>query len=448
MKNNTVGEVFTGVDGLGNYIQSLPEPDWMRETRMAALKRFNEVQWPDTAVEEWRRSDISSYDFNAYNMRGAKQSAVADPADPPKDAELAGSIRFEGPDAVATSLDSELAAQGVVFEPLSEFVLQNSANHSGSITKATKAVRDLIMDSINKADNKLKLWHYAGWTHGVVLYVPRFIEIKKSFVLDFLEDGDAVLSAPQIFVVLEEGARVEVIQRVHGADEGEVLLNESVDIHIGDGAACRYVALHNLNIDSSSFGTTLARIARDGHLHHGIAAFGSMFTKYRVDAELNGPGSDVLLDGIYYPAEDQHVDLRTVQTHFAPKCASHALYRGAIRDEAHGVYQGLIYVGEEGSETDAYLTNNNLLLNDGAQADSIPCLQIHTNDVKCSHGSTTGKLNRSEVFYLASRGFSPEEAEEILLQGFYEPIVARLPGAVQEEIRELIAERFVPVQTL
>ncbi|TVR89213.1 MAG: Fe-S cluster assembly protein SufD [Spirochaetaceae bacterium] len=448
MKNNTVGEVFTGVDGLGDYIGSLPEPDWMRETRLAALERFSTMDWPDTAVEEWRRSDISSYDFNAYNMRGAQQSAAADSADPQAEPDVAGRISFEGPDAVATSLDPDLASQGVIFEPLSEFVLQNSANHGGNMSKATRAVRDLIMDSVHKADNKLKLWHYAGWTHGVVLYVPRFMEIKNCFVLDFQESGDSVISAPQVFVVLEEGARVEVIQRVHGADEGVVLLNESVDIHIGDGAACKYVALHNLNIDSSSFGTTLARISRDGHLHHGIAAFGSMFTKFRVDAELNGPGSDVLLDGIYYPAEDQHVDLRTVQTHFAPKCASHALYRGAIRDEAHGVYQGLIYVGDEGSETDAYLTNNNLLLNDGAQADSIPCLQIHTNDVKCSHGSTTGKLNRNEVFYLASRGFSPEEAEEILLQGFFEPIVARLPGALQEEIRDLIAARFVPVDIL
>jgi len=447
MKNKAVGEAFTGVDGLANYIESLPDPDWMRETRLAALKRFREIDWPDTAEEEWRRSDISSYDFNAYTMRAAENS-TAPSADTPDELEEAGRIRFEGPDAVATSLAPELARQGVVFEPLSEFVLQDSTNHGGSIAKATKAVRDLIMDSVNKADNKLKLWHYAGWTHGVVLYVPRFIEIKNSFVLDFQEDGESVLSAPQIFVVLEEGARVEVIQRVHGAEEGEVLLNESVDIHIGDGAACKYVALHNLNIDSSSFGTTLARIARDGYLHHGIAAFGSMFTKYRVDAELNGPGSDVLLDGIYYPAEDQHVDLRTVQTHFAPKGSSHALYRGAIRDEAHGVYQGLIYVGEEGVETDAYLTNNNLLLNDGAQADSIPCLQIHTNDVKCSHGSTTGKLNRSEVFYLASRGFSLEEAEEILLQGFFEPIVARLPGDVQEEVRDLIAARFVPVEIL
>ena len=112
------------------------------------------------------------------------------------------------------------------------------------------------------------------------------------------------------------------------------------------------------------------------------------------------------------------MDLRTVQNHVSPKAHSLTLYKGAVQDEAHSVYQGLIRVDHEALSTDAYLTNNNLILSEEARSDSIPTLQINTDEVRCSHGSTTGKLDPRQLYYLYSRGYSPAEAKRILVRGF------------------------------
>jgi len=175
-----------------------------------------------------------------------------------------------------------------------------------------------------------------------------------------------------------------------------VLVNSGFDFEAGDNGALYFVEMSDLNIDSSLFSNGSGYLGRDATGQHFSAQFGGLFTKTRVDGHLNGPGGSLHLDGLYFGREDQHMDVRTVQRHNAANAMSLALYKGALLDEARSVYQGLIYVNHEATQTDAYLTNNNLLLNDGARADSIPCLQIHTNDVKCSHGSTTGKIDRNQ----------------------------------------------------
>jgi Fe-S cluster assembly protein SufD len=147
------------------------------------------------------------------------------------------------------------------------------------------------------------------------------------------------------------------------------------------------------------------------------------------------------LDGLYFTHADQHMDLRTVQRHEAPTAYSRTIYKGPLRDEGRSVYQGLIRVEENASGTDAYLTNNNLVLNDGARSDSIPSLQIGTNDVRCSHGSTTGRIDPLQLFYLMSRGYKESEAVEMLIEGFFDEIVAKLPEILRDELRETIAQR-------
>jgi Fe-S cluster assembly protein SufD len=197
-----------------------------------------------------------------------------------------------------------------------------------------------------------------------------------------------------------------------------------------------------LNIDSTAFSNGTIRVDRDATLHHFVTVFGGLLSKVRFDANLVGTGADVDLDGLYFGHEDQHMDLRTVQNHKAPHANSRTFYKGAVKDEARSVYQGLIAVDHGAVQTDAYLTNNNLILNDGARADSIPSLQINTDDVKCSHGSTTGKIDAEQLFYLQSRGFSDNEAKSMLVQGFYDELIVRVPEVVQEALRQKVTERI------
>jgi Fe-S cluster assembly protein SufD len=155
---------------------------------------------------------------------------------------------------------------------------------------------------------------------------------------------------------------------------------------------------------------------------------------------LEGAGAEARLNGIYYVKEGKHMDMRTVQYHLQRAGQSRAFFKGAVSANGRSIYQGLIDVDENAPGTDAYLTNKNLILNDGARADSIPCLEIRTDDVKCSHGSTTGKLDEEELFYLMSRGLSRTEAKKELIGGFFEELIEKAPEPERESIRSKILD--------
>lgn len=433
MNQNVEAMKYKGLSEITKFIEGQDEPSWLSALRKKAYEIYSGQRWPTTGDEEWRRSDISMYDFEglAFEPAAAGEAAQLEEND-----ELAGEIRFSNTGEVGTYLREDLREQGVVFGSWKRLFAE------GLSPELQTRFEALLARGIEKSDNKVATWHYAVITHGVFLYVPKFVEIEEPFVVRFEESGDETLRAPHIAVSLEPGARAQIVEQLSGSDEGEVIYNEGVDIEVGDGGEAKFFSIHNLNLDSSVFSNAHGAIERDGTLLHTTGAFGGMFGKYRVDADLLGPGADALMDGIYFSHEDQHLDLRTIQRHVAAKAHSDTLYKGAVTGESHTVFQGLIRVEHEAVETDAYLTNNNLVLSEEARSDSIPSLQINTDDVRCSHGSTTGKLDAKQFFYLLSRGYPESEARRMLVEGYFEAVLSLYPESSQDQIREIIAERI------
>jgi Fe-S cluster assembly protein SufD len=433
MNHNVESMHYRGLGDITKFIEGQDEPSWLSALRKKAYEVYTGQGWPTTQDEEWRRSDISMYNFEdlAFEPATATEAGELEEND-----EYAGEIRFSNTGEVGTYLRQDLKEQGVLFGSWKR--LFSDGIDPGLQTR----LEALLARGIDKSDNKVATWHYAVITHGVFLYVPQFVEIEEPFVINFSESGDETLRAPHIAVSLDTGARAQIVERINGEEEGEVIYNEGIDIEVGEGGEAKFFSIHNLNIDSSVFSNAHGAIDRDGTLLHTTGAFGGMFGKYRVDADLLGPGSDALMDGIYFAHEDQHFDLRTIQRHAAPNAHSDTLYKGAVTGESHTVFQGLIRVEHDATQTDAYLTNNNLLLSDEARSDSIPSLQINTDDVRCSHGSTTGKLDKKQFFYLLSRGYSPTEARRMLVEGYFEAVLSLYPEVSQEQIREIIAERI------
>ena len=440
MDSSHVAPTFTGTGDIHKFIETRDEPAWMLEIRRTALEHFNAMEWPTAQDEEWRRSDIGNYDFDSYEFAGAADAA-APAADLPEG--TAGRIDFEGPNCTGVALSPELAARGVVFDSLEHLLKRVRAGEEIS-EGAVSAVKRLLGGSAAWTESRVYPFHYSAWTHGVVLYVPKSVLIEEPFVVNFTEGGDGRMSVPQIVGSVGAGADATLIQQVQAADEeGEVLLSDGVDLEVGAGGRLTFFARHDLNIDSTTIGNGFGRVGRDAHMHHYLSSFGGMFSKFRFDVILLDQGADALIDGIYFAREDQHMDLRTVQDHRAKHTGSRTFYKGAVKDESRSVYQGLIKVDHDAPQTDAYLTNNNLILNDGARSDSIPSLQINTDDVKCSHGSTTGRIDQRQLFYLLTRGYNPTEARVMLVQGFFEEVIARAPESVQEGLRREVEERLL-----
>jgi Fe-S cluster assembly protein SufD len=315
---------------------------------------------------------------------------------------------------------------------------------------------EILCRGLDEADNRFQAWHYNQLSHGVYLYVPGFVEVDTPILLDFVEgeidgergDGTGLqegapkgLSSPHVVVVLDRGARATVIQRTYSADGAELLCNAGLDLYVSQAADLSYFHLQNLNERSLYFNHGTVSVAQDARLEHLDALIGGRLLKSRLECALNGRGSDADLNGLYFARERQHMDIRTVQRHRSDHADSRAFYKGAVRDGARTIYQGLIDVSPHAAKTDAYLTNKNLILNDGARADSIPSLKIDTNDVKCSHGSTTGRIDEQEAFYLMSRGYSKTEAETMLIQGYFEELLSDTPAVFGDEVRRLIQAR-------
>lgn len=419
-------------DELEELQKSLSGPDWLRSLRRDALAKYAATDWPTISEEEWRRSNLSAFEFDSYAhlASSAPETSRSEPSD-----SLAGVVRIHNGSVTDSAVTGEVAATGVRLLPLSEFLADSTAD-------ARSKVQSVLERSLQEADNRVQYWHFATIDEPIVLYVPQFVEVEDLFLVEYGFGGDEEYAVPHLTVVLEEGAKARIAKRILTRDSGEVLVNDGVDIDLADASSLHFVALQQLNDESLYFANGSSHVGCDSFVHCTEASLGADFVKSRFACTLDGDGADAVLNGLYFAVDEQHMDLRTVQRHMAPHTSSRAFYRGAVRDESHSIYQGLIQVDGAARGTDAYLTNKNLILGADARADSIPSLNINTDEVKCSHGSTTGKLDPAQLFYLQSRGFGVDEARKLLVQGYFEDIVAQCPDVMVATMRALIADRI------
>jgi Fe-S cluster assembly protein SufD len=443
--NDTQTKTLQAVDDLNAFASLLEGPEWLVSLRKAAAERFAAMEWPTTSEEEWRRTNLSPFDFGVYETRpAAVGSATAVPTriGTPNDAgvhggthaDRAGVLAFRDDVLTTAWIDPAVEASGVVFGDLLSVVGRDEALDS--------VIHSTLDRTLSEADNRFVVWNLALMQNAAVLFVPSSTDVEAPFEIDLSYSGDEVVAAPHLIVIVERAANVSVVRRIRGEEEGEVLVVDGGAFVLGDGAGLRYANLQRMNDESVYFGNDRGNAGRDARLHRTEVALGAGFVKTRYVSELTGPGADAVLNGIYFGVDEDHMDLRTVQRHRARNTTSRAFYRGAVRDESHAIYQGLIRVDHEAVGTDAYLTNKNLILGEEARADSIPSLAISTDDVRCSHGSTTGRLDPDQLYYLRSRGFTEIEAKRLLVEGYYEDLIVQTPDFLQDEIRQLIFARI------
>ncbi len=410
-------------------METVTEPVWMRNLRGQAQERFRTMAWPTTAEEEWRRTDVSRLGLDSF-VAGPQPKLAC-----PRDADAgtsAGFVRFESSRCAELALSPALRDSGVKLLPLDHAMEEMETPMHGLWQKA-----------FEEADNRFLVSHFASFNHGVLLWIPAGLEIKEPFFIDFAESGKGFQTAPHVAVFLGQGARASVVTRMGGAQDGEGLLcNAAVDLRLADAAGLTYCEVQEMGPRDIYVRHARAVVGRDASLHHVDAEFGGRFAKTRIDCSLDGAGADARLDGVYYCGAGQHMDLRTVQNHRSPHATSRAYYKGAVASGGRSIFQGLIEVAEGAAGTDAYLTNRNLILGETGRSDSIPTLRIGNNDVKCSHGSTTGKLSSEELFYLESRGLSTLDAREMLVIGYFEDLLGSAPEGYRDQTLATIRGRF------
>ena len=373
------------------YQAARQEPAWVTAQRNDAWQQFSEQQWPTRREEEWMRTDIRLFNLDKFLIPSEENSDGLDSIVPllSEGVELSGAVHSHNGICVADTMDQELKQQGVIFGSLDSLVLE----HGELLEKV------LFQKAFDRADRFAAL-HAACWSGGQFLYVPRGTHVEQPFhVLSSLSDGGVDLG--HTIVILEDGASATLLaETASTSEEAESLHCGAIELIVGDRANLRYVNLQNWGQRVWHFARQKAIVGRDADLQWTSAAIGSRLSKVNQHVVLDGQGARSQMNGVLFTENKQHLSYHTQQYHKIANCYSDFLYKAALQDKSHTVWRGMIKVDEGAQQTDGYQRNDNLLLSNNARADSIPGLEIEADDVRCTHGSTTGKVDE-EMMYLS-----------------------------------------------
>lgn len=418
-------------DGFQAFIETRQEPDWLTALRKKAWERFNELDWPGHGDEEWMRTDIRLFNLDKFQLAGGQEEALL-PALLSQGVELAGQCSSYNGICQTSELDDDLAAQGVRFGSLSQLVNE----HSDLIQKY------FYTKSLDPDFDRFSALNAAFWSSGTFLYVPKNVVIEKPLhSFTGISDGGADLS--HTLVILEDGAEATLLAETASPSEDAGGFHcGAIELIVGDDAHLRYVNLQDWGQGVWHFGHQKALIGKDSTIQWTVGALGSRLSKINQHVGMVGEGANCQVNGVMFTENKQHLSYHTLQHHQAPHCTSDFLYKAALQDTSRTVWRGMIKVDEGAQKTDGYQRNDNLLLSTKARADSIPGLEIEADDVRCTHGSTSGKVDEELIFYATSRGFTRKEAIQMIVTGFFQQVFDRITiESVREALGLAIARR-------
>jgi Fe-S cluster assembly protein SufD len=417
------------------------EPDWLRHMRLDAWDLYESLPMPTTGDEAWRRTDYRSINWQAAGIltapNGGTMSDIPEPSRRPLLGEVQGGmLAFVDGKLVHREIHDQFTQQGVIFTDL----------HTAAEQYPELVQNYFMTQAVKPDDGKFAALHAALWTHGVFLYVPRgkSMELPAHSLFYNTKPG---ASLGHILVVADEGSQIDYLHENLSptlADDASYI--GAIELIVKDAANLRFVNLQDWGQHMYEFSHQRARVGNDGQLDWVTGQMGGKLIKAFMEIELDGRGSWGRMSGLYFPAGKQHMDLDTQQNHNAPNTTSDLLFKGVLKDQSRSVWQGMIKALPGAQKTDGFQANRNMLLSDDARADSIPGLEIMANDVRCTHAAAIGQIEEEVLFYLMSRGITRPDAEKLVVDGFFVPVLDRIPFEnVRERMMDYVERKLLGV---
>ena len=417
--------------------KSAVEPTWLLSLREQGKARFEKLPAPSAHDERWRFASVGRLNTEGFS-----------PAPTPSDETLAGfnkrsnlisgrsgSLVFvDDAQAHFEGVSQELIDKGVIYLPIMDAIEQ----HPKLMHK------HFLKESTELGSEKYFGLHAQFVKAGSVLYVPKNVEIDQPIVNYYWTQGEQSAVFPHTLIIAEDNTKVSVVDIFFSDTEQNEALNISVsNIHAASSAKVFRKVVQNWNEKTVSFQLDTTVAERDAFVKNLAVNIGAERARYENQSRIEGPGAEVKMYSLTVAEENQEFDQRTFQTHNAGNAVSDLLYKNALLNNARTIFSGLIKVAENAQQTDAYQTNRNLLLDPTAEANALPGLEILANDVKCSHGATTGNVDAEELFYMMQRGISKLEAMKLMVFGFFEEVICKIDNEeLAENLRKLIHEKF------
>ncbi len=418
-----------GPEAVERLADSHGEPDWLRERRREAFATYARTPAPTNLDEEWRRTDLRWLDWAALGPAAEGEAPERTPAAVPSDALAPGAVvgQVDGASSLVLISDAFRSA-GVTVSGL-----QDAARDYPDLVREHLATRAVTADR-----GKLQALNTALWSGGAFVHVPRGVRVEEPILV--VVEAQAPHIYPRTLVRVDEGASVSVVEWwTSGPDGAAEFANGAVELFAEAGARLDYTHVQAWGPELGSFLSQRALVGREASLTTSHVTLGGRFHKARTDTMIEGSGSTVRMNGITCLTGRQFVDHHTLQDHIATDAESDLLYVGVLDDTARSVYAGTIAVEPHAQGSNAYQHNRNLMLSGGPRADSIPRLEIMADDVRCTHGATIATVDRIHRYYLESRGIGPAEAEGLIVDGFFEPVLDRVGhDRVRETVRDAV----------
>lgn len=414
------------------------EQVWFKEAQTRAWNHYMELPYPTRMDERWRFADARHFSSTGSYRTAAQADEDASHlvAQSHRLEKVAGRIILTDDIlAVPVELDPELAAKGVIYTTLFD-----------AIEKHPELVRQYFMQqSPDLGSEKFEALHLALLRNGVFLYVPDNVEVTEPFMAYNWALADKAALFPHTLFITGKHAKATLVEfQEAGHDDTEHFIIANAHIYADDGSQPNHTIVQNWNSKTLSMQLNTNNARNDTSLTSTLINVGSSHARQEVHGKIFGSGSNVEMFALNVPTGEQEIDQRTLQTHIAPNSRSNLLFKNALNDQSRTIFSGLIIVEENAQQTDAYQTNNNLMLSEDAEANSLPGLEIKANDVKCSHGATTGRVDESELFYFLARGIPRSKAQELMVFGYFEEIIGKLNNPhLAEYVRELVQHKFI-----
>jgi Fe-S cluster assembly protein SufD len=412
--------------------------NYFHKIRQDAIAAFEELGFPVKKLEEWKYTNINpilKHDFKtSCNLNDSKLSK----------------------DDIKNFLFDEDKVNLLVFvngrydESLSNIITKNENVFIGSFLEGRIKLGEVIEKHFSKyADFKnqsLTALNTAFAKDGAFIYIKKNAEVNEPVHILFISDGieESYLSQPRNLFVAGEGASVKIVEDYYSLGEKHSFTNSVTEIYCDKNSNLERYKIQNDNDKAYHIGSTFVNQEQDSKFSDTTISWGGAIIRNNLNSFFNGTNTECHFYGLYLLNGKQHVDNHTLADHAMPNCYSNELYKGIINDKATGVFNGKIMVRHDAQKTNAYQSNGNILLSDDAIIYSKPQLEIFADDVKCSHGATTGQLNREEMFYLQSRGIGKDEARIILLNAFAGDVTETVKiDALRERLENLLAKKLM-----
>jgi len=389
----------------------------------AAFEVFEDMSEPTGIEEDWR--------YIEFDLPFSELAPVAEPGERLPPGPFLGAV--EATSGSVVIVDGHVVeVDAAEIEVLRPSDLDDQSAWSGSVPPD---------------HNKLAAAHTAFAHDGIVVSVPSNAVVSQPLVIDVQAVTPGSASFPHLEVRLSENSEANVLVLYRSAEGARLLMVPEVDLKVGDGARLKFLTVQSLDHAGSVVVHQRIHLGRDSTSRVGEVGLGGNLGRLDLGVDLNGDGASSEVVGIYFGEGDQTLDYRMLIAHHGRRTSSDVFLKGAVEDNAQSVFTGLLRIEKHATRTSTFETNRNLVLSDNAKAQSVPNLEILCDDVVCGHASSVGPLEEDHLYYLQSRGLGKERAERLLIRGFFQEVIDRLPLAnVADPVSDEVFSRFVTAQ--